>query len=141
MTGISLGALRALFRAGHAPAGLYFFLLAQEKSNQKEGHPLHRPLRELPALFAKPGGCATRAIRCADSRSDSARRLPPGLAALLGGAAGAPKKQTVASDTTVLRKFVISGEKINRFSRGDWWNRVLAARVRLPRHPPRVARR
>ncbi len=57
--------------------GSYFFLLAQEKSNQKEGHPLHRPLRGFPPLLAKPGGCATRAIRCAATRSNSARRLPP----------------------------------------------------------------
>jgi len=27
--------------------GSYFFLLAQEKANQKEGHPLHRPSGSL----------------------------------------------------------------------------------------------
>ena len=50
--------------------GSYFFLLAQEKANQKEGHPLHRSLREFPALLAEPGGCGTRAIRFAATRSD-----------------------------------------------------------------------
>ncbi len=36
--------------------GPYFFLLAQEKSKQKEGHSLHRPLRGFPALLVTPGG-------------------------------------------------------------------------------------
>ncbi len=50
----------------------FVVLLAQENSKQKEGHPLHRPLRGFPALLTKPGGCGTRA-----ARSDSPRRLPP----------------------------------------------------------------
>ena len=74
--------------------GSYFFLLAQEKANQKEGHPLHRSLREFPALLAMPGGCGTRAIRCAATRSDSPRRLPPAWLRYSAAQQGAPKTKS-----------------------------------------------
>ena len=53
--------------------GSHFFLFAQEKSNQKEGHPPHRPLRGFPALLAKPGGCATRRRSRGPNNQNTAR--------------------------------------------------------------------
>ena len=56
-----------------------------KKGNPKKATPFRRPpLRcGFPSLLAKPGCCGTRAMR-----SDSPRRNPPGLAALLGGGSG-----------------------------------------------------
>jgi len=85
-------AARILFRAGYAPAGQLLFLACPSKSNQKEGHPNRRSLRECPALLAPPGGCATRTFRYAKPYSNRCSPTPPGRAALLGGSRG-PESQ------------------------------------------------
>ena len=66
-----------LLGAVYATAGQLLFLACPSKSNQKEGHPAYRPLRGFPALLAMPGGCGTRAIRCAATRSDKSSPNSP----------------------------------------------------------------
>jgi len=88
-------ALRAVcFWAGVPRRGSYFFLLAQEKSNQKEGHPgspvarWSTPLRCSPRRAPSSNQSRTRAIRCAATRSENRPPTAPGAAALLGGSQG-----------------------------------------------------
>jgi len=60
--------------------GSYFFLLAQEKCNQKEGHPGSPVARsgDSPALLTAPGGGLELARSAARPRAQTiAHRLPP----------------------------------------------------------------
>jgi hypothetical protein len=93
--------------------GSYFFLLAQEKANQKEGHPLYRPQKYA-------GG----SLRCSPCRAAAELALRaqtvladyPGMAALLGGTARGPKKQVNTSGTPTFCNFVVNYEKLNSYS-------------------------
>ena len=79
------------------PAAGHFFLLAQEKCNQKEGHPLHRPSGSL-APGALRGAAqlalAARTKRGLPRGSNSARLKLRVVHPPLSGAAGAPKSKT-----------------------------------------------
>jgi len=73
---------------GGSPTAGYFLLLAQEKSNQREGHPALPALRASLGFPKKSGGCGTRALR-----SDSPRRLPPISSEIRGGAEGVSRRR------------------------------------------------
>ena len=105
-----------LFLAVYATAGQLLFLACPRKSNQKEGHHNRRTLQESPALLTLPGGCGTRAIRCAATRSDNPRRHPPaGLC--YSAAPRGPKVNTGGAST--FGEFILNSEKFLRVLRGE----------------------